>query len=199
MHTKSQVKDDVCICVFPEFCPSIASLHQHIMNLWFNQLSKSGTVYRHKVLPSQGFTLLELLVSIVVVGILSALAIPSFLSFSMRSRHAEAQLNVGSILRAQQAYFMWNNEFATTLPVLELGILDSRHYEYRTHDFTNHRTLNGDQVDGVIAIAVPLSNVRGYMGKAWIDAATGLPELKSVMCEGDTGASYFMNNRTYCQ
>ena len=169
------------------------------MNLWFTQALNVPTIFRQKALSEQGFTLLELLVSVVVVGILSAVAVPSFLSFSMRSRHAEAQVNVGSMLRAQQVHFMWNDEFATTLPALDLGISASQHYDYRTHSFTNHQTFNGDQVDGVIAIAVPLTNVRGYMGKVWVDTATGIPELRSVMCEGDMGASYFMNNQTYCQ
>lgn len=174
-------------------------LHHPVMNNRFIQVSIQSLRHRQKALPDKGLTLLELLVSVVIVGILSAIAVPSFLSFSTRARHAEAQVTVGSMLRAQQSYYTWKNEFAASLPDLELGISDSQHYRYRVHQFTGHRTLSGDQVDGTTAIAIPLTNLRGYMGKVWVDGSTGALEVKSVLCEGDIGATYFMDGRTYCQ
>lgn len=146
----------------------------------------------------QGLTLLELLVAIAILGILSAVAAPTFLSYSTRARQTEAQTNVGSMLRAQQAYYTWGNSFTDDLAALEIGISNSRYYEYRTHVFTNHFNVNGDRVNGAIAIAVPLADVRGYMGKVWTDDASGVLELRSVMCEGEIRDAYFMNSRTYC-
>jgi prepilin-type N-terminal cleavage/methylation domain-containing protein len=146
----------------------------------------------------KGLTLLELITSIVIVGILSAVALPSFLNLSLRSRHAEAQVNVGSMLRAQQSHYTWKNEFTTNLDELGLGIADTPYYRYQLNRFNGHQTLAGTTVDGVTSVAIPTSNVRGYMGKTWLDADTGVLEVKSVMCEGEIGATFFMRNKTYC-
>lgn len=161
-----------------------------MMNQWFIAVCNRSS--------EKGVTLLELLVSVVMVGILSAIAAPSLLSFSLRARHAEAQVNVGAILRAQQYYYVTRNEFATTLPSLALGISDSEFYQYKTDSFNDHQTLAGIVVTGTTAIAIPLKDVRGYMGKVWLDGSTGTLEMQSVICEGDIGDTYFMNDRTYC-
>ncbi|MEB3211128.1 MAG: type IV pilin-like G/H family protein [Leptolyngbyaceae bacterium] len=169
------------------------------MNIKFARVLRTALTCQEHRISTQGLTLLELITSLVVVSILSAIALPSFLNFSLRSRHAEAQVNVGSMVRAQQSHYMWKNAFTTNLSELGLGISNSPFYQYTTVQFSGHQTLAGSPVDGVSSIAIPLTDVRGYMGKTWVDADSGgIPEVKTVMCEGDIGATYFMNNRTYC-
>ena len=53
---------------------------------------------------AKGFTLIELLVVIVIVGILSAVAIPQFLNQVRRSRTAEAQAALTAVGRASEVY-----------------------------------------------------------------------------------------------
>ena len=43
----------------------------------------------------EGFTLIELLVVIIIIGILSAIALPSFLNQASKARQSEARTNVG--------------------------------------------------------------------------------------------------------
>ena len=53
---------------------------------------------------AKGFTLIELLVVIVIVGVLSAIAIPQFLNQVRRSRAAEGQTALTAVSRASEAY-----------------------------------------------------------------------------------------------
>ncbi len=51
-----------------------------------------------------GFSLVELMIVVAIMAILAAIAIPSFLRFSMRAKTAEATSNLAAIRTAQESY-----------------------------------------------------------------------------------------------
>jgi type IV pilus assembly protein PilA len=75
-----------------------------------------------------GFTLIELLVVVVIMGILAAVGLPSMLAQAGKANQARAQNSVGAINRAQQAYFMENATFASSLHDLRIGNLTLEGY-----------------------------------------------------------------------
>ena len=82
-------------------------------------------------LDNGGFTLIELLVVIIIVGILSAIALPSFIQQSSKAKQVEAKLFVGSMNRAQQVYYLQNTTFTNAVDNLGIGIKSQTdNYEY---------------------------------------------------------------------
>ena len=67
-----------------------------------------------------GFTLIELLVVIIIIGILLAIAIPSYLKFRDRANKSAAQANVRASIPAVEAFYADNNTYAgATLSYLQ--------------------------------------------------------------------------------
>ena len=63
---------------------------------------------------NSGFTLLELLVVVVVVGILASVALPQFQRMILRSRTAEGTNMVGALLTAELVYYQDRNSCTTS-------------------------------------------------------------------------------------
>jgi len=53
----------------------------------------------------KGFTLLELMIVVAIVGVLAAVALPLYTEYMKKARTAEAKANIGDIRTAQLAYY----------------------------------------------------------------------------------------------
>lgn len=61
----------------------------------------------------RGFTLIELMIVVAIIGILAAIAIPNFLRFQARTRQGEAKINLKGIYNAKKAYFAERTTYIT--------------------------------------------------------------------------------------
>jgi len=64
-----------------------------------------------KLSKSAGFSLVELMIVVAIMAILAAIAIPSFMRFSMRAKTAEATHNLGAIRTCQESYRAENDMY----------------------------------------------------------------------------------------
>jgi len=67
-----------------------------------------------KMLHSKkGFTLIELMIVVAIIGILAAIAIPNFLRYQAKSKQSEAKVNLKGIFTSESSYFGEHNYYGT--------------------------------------------------------------------------------------
>ena len=59
----------------------------------------------------QGFSLIELMIVVAIIGVLAAIAVPNFVRFQLRSKTSEAKMNIAAIRTAEDAYFATNGTY----------------------------------------------------------------------------------------
>lgn len=75
---------------------------------------------------SRGFTLVELMITVSVIGILTAVAVPAYRNHVMRSKRSEATVILLRIQAAQEKFLLQNNAYSANLagaPPVGLGMV----------------------------------------------------------------------------
>jgi general secretion pathway protein G len=121
-------------------------------------------LYRHMHKDEKGFTLVELMIVIIILAILTAIAVPSYMVLRNRARTAAAQSEMKNIATALEMYFADKETYpavATWVGDLEDGYMDpvpttdpwgENDYSYSSSDITTTYTLTCTGADPEIVI-----------------------------------------------
>ena len=104
----------------------------------------------------KGFTLIELMIVVAIIGILAAIAIPDFLKFQAKAKQSEAKQNLGAVFTCQVAYFGENNTYAGGVSAFTLMNWQPEGQTMYTYMAATHRIINSKGVTcttGAIASA----------------------------------------------
>lgn len=134
----------------------------------------------------EGFTLIELLVVIIIIGILSAIALPSFLNQAAKARGAEAKSNVGAMNRAQQAYYLEQQSFSSSVDQLGLS------FPTTTDNFDYKAVVDTATTSVVNQGTSKKDDIKSYGGGVFYTASTGSGtsavsgSTSTVLCEANS-------------
>jgi type IV pilus assembly protein PilA len=81
----------------------------------------------------KGFTLIELMIVVAIIGVLASIAIPNFMSYLTKARQLESRVNLGAIGTNAEAWRAENNTFVATPTELGWASHGGTRYGYSYH------------------------------------------------------------------
>ena len=84
-----------------------------------------------------GFTLIEIIITIIIIGAIAGAALPRFTGTVERVKVAEGKQILLSLLNAQKVYYLENSQYATDIDDLDIEILTSPNFDITTIGVNN--------------------------------------------------------------
>lgn len=144
---------------------------------------------------SKGFTLVELMIVVAIVGILSSIALPAYNDYVRRGKLAEATSTLSGLRFQMERYYQDNRRYATVAGGIVCGPAMPVSPAVKYFTYACDVTTGGDQTFVITATGVVAQGMSGYaftidegnvkQTTAFPDAA-GLPKNCWIMKKGES-------------
>ncbi|MEM8593285.1 MAG: prepilin-type N-terminal cleavage/methylation domain-containing protein [Pseudomonadota bacterium] len=118
---------------------------------------------------TKGFTLLELLITIAIIGILSSVAIPSYQTYIIKAKYSEAFVFMSKYKKDVELYFAQHNKLPANAKVLGLNSVQTGSFGASTHQ-NSYSEINPNQFSNskyIKSIAIGYHQQTRTNGSIW--------------------------------
>jgi type II secretory pathway pseudopilin PulG len=142
-----------------------------------------------------GFTLIELLVVGIMIGILTAISLPAFLNQAQKARQAEAKQVIGSLNRANQAFYLENQHFSSDFSSFGVAIqTQTSNYQYFITNANQSNPPDPNDISytqATVGWADPIrsDSLQPYIGIVDVVQSGGALVTVTIVCEGTVNAT----------
>lgn len=143
--------------------------------------------------PDRGFTLLELLITITIIGLLAAIALPSYGDYVLRSNRTVARTAMMRIVGQQEGYYSDRKQYAATLPTLSTDYASATMYLKRDGAFQG-----ASSTDAIYAVTLTDASATAYSVRAVPVNAQARDSRCGTLTYSSTGTKTASGSATDC-
>ena len=136
----------------------------------------------------RGFSLVELMIVVAIIGILAAIAIPNFMAFQTKARQSEARANLSAIYAAEKAFAAeWQSYFTD---FIEIGYVPEGSFRYE-HGFSAASNAPSNYAGGIAAGGAGVTNDTSSCGTTptFADIHPGAPVVNCAVDRTPAGGA----------
>ena len=119
-----------------------------------------------KIQGNRGFTLIELMIVVAIIGILAAIAIPNFMTYQAKARQSEAKVGLGGIFTTATSFFAENGTYSVAPSGLGYSPAGSPKYTFSYNAATINSVTTATICNAVTTVVAPTASATGFTAGA---------------------------------